>query len=79
MKLTPEELRVCRSSLGITQGDLARRAGISSSFLSAIERDERRMTSSLESRILAAFKVGEEDIREFVKAHEKLIRIAGGG
>ena len=78
MKLTPERLRECRSEFGITQGDLARIVGVSSSFLSAIERDERHLTPSLESRILAAFQARGAEMREFLASYDRVNKIAGG-
>lgn len=72
MKLTPEILQEFRTNLGLTQGDLARRVGVSSSFLSSIERHERRLTPALESKILTAFQTSAEGLREFIEAFEKL-------
>ena len=72
MKLTPEKLQYIRTGLGITQGELARKVGVSSSFLSAIERDERRLTSALESKILFAFENTSNELREFIESYERL-------
>ena len=78
MKLTPENLRITRTTLGITQGELARMVGVTNSFISAIERTERTLTPSLENRILVAFQVGNEEIQEFVEAYKRLTKHIGG-
>jgi len=72
MKLTPENLRICRTGLDITQGELARRLGVSSSFLSAIERNERRLTKAFEMKLLDALQTTEDDLIAFVEAYQKL-------
>lgn len=72
MKLTPESLRICRTGLNITQGELARRLGVSSSFLSAIERNERRLTVAFQAKLFAALQTTENDIKAFIDAYEKL-------
>ncbi|WP_194841661.1 helix-turn-helix transcriptional regulator [Sporosarcina obsidiansis] len=73
MRLTPETLRQYRTRLGITQGDLARKVGVSSSFLSAVERDERHLTHSLEGRLLATFSESIQELTDFIEVHERLI------
>lgn len=78
MKLTPETIRICRSNLGITQGTLAKRIGISGSLLGAIEREERILLPAVERRIREAFRITDNDITEFLAAHDKLNKIAGG-
>jgi len=76
MKITPDNLKVIRTYLGITQGKLAHSVGVSSSFISAIERDERRLTATLERQIKEALGVSSQDIEEFIAAHAKLIKNA---
>lgn len=78
MTMTPDIIRVCRSSLGITQGELAREVGVSSSFLSAIERYERVLTPTLERSILTALGLRHDDATEFSEAFEKLSKRIGG-
>lgn len=72
MHLTPDIIRIVRINLGITQGRLARNAGVSPVLLSCIERDERQLTKQVADRIRAALPVNDERIAEIVEAHRKL-------
>lgn len=72
MKLTPESMQKIRTNLGITQGDLARQVGVSTSFLSAIERNERRLTPKLEFEILEEFKAVSAELKVIIEAFEKI-------
>ncbi len=47
MKLSAQQIKHYREALGITQGELAKVLGISSSTLGAIEREERRLSDAV--------------------------------
>ncbi|MEK4085108.1 helix-turn-helix domain-containing protein [Psychrobacillus sp. FSL K6-1415] len=72
MKLTPESLQKIRTNLGITQGELARQVGVSSSFLSAIERNERRLTPRLEFEILEEFRAVSAELKVIIDEFDQL-------
>lgn len=50
MKLNAHQIKQYREALGITQGELSRKLGISSSTLGAIEREERRLSDVVASK-----------------------------
>lgn len=77
MKLTPEVIRICRTNLNMTQGALARKAGISGALLGSIERDERFLTQSVTKSIREALPVSDEAIAKIVDAHDKLNNKSG--
>lgn len=74
LKLTPEVIRICRVSLGMSQGKLARMAGISAPLLGFIERDERKITHCVEQQIRAAIPLSDDEIRELVEVNRKINR-----
>lgn len=55
-------IRERRRALGITQVDLARRIGISASYLNLIERNKRGIAGSLLLRAAAALELGLDDL-----------------
>jgi predicted transcriptional regulator/DNA-binding XRE family transcriptional regulator len=55
--LTGARVRAERERLGLRQGDLARRAGISASYLNLIEHDRRRIGDALLERLALALGV----------------------
>ena len=58
--LTAMKLRNLRRSLGLSQAELARRAGISGPYLNLIESNKRRATQALLDRIAAGLGVARE-------------------
>lgn len=72
MNLTPEIIRICRVNIGMSQGKLARAAGISCPLLGAIERDERALMPHVASRIRAAIPLTDEQITDIVSAHRRV-------
>lgn len=70
-----ETIKECRDRLNITQGELARRTGISTSMMGAIERNERRLTKSMKQRIEQVFNEQVKEVSEFIEAYEKLNRV----
>lgn len=72
MKLTSEIIRICRTNLGMSQGKLARAAGISSPLLGAIERDERSLLPHVESRIRKAIPLSDEEIADLVSVYHRV-------
>lgn len=76
MKLTPEVIRVCRVNLGLSQGQLARKSGVSCPLIGAIERDERVITPEVGRRIRAALPLTDEEIQELVEVNRKVARKA---
>ncbi|MTV50054.1 helix-turn-helix domain-containing protein [Heliobacillus mobilis] len=71
--LTPESIRIVRTHLGITQGQLARRSGISTSLVSSIEREEKRLLPEVEQRIRKALAISDDTVDEILKLHRKVI------
>ena len=51
------KIRTARKELGVPQGELARAAGISASYLNLIEQNKRPLTESLLDRIAACLGV----------------------
>lgn len=76
MKLTPETLGICRSTLDITQGELGRRVGVTGSMISAIERQDRTLTADVERRIREAFRVSDDELVSFIRAHARFKQTA---
>ncbi|WP_025783071.1 helix-turn-helix domain-containing protein [Sporosarcina sp. D27] len=76
MKLTPETLEICRSTLKITQGELGRLVGVTGSMISAIERQDRILTADVEHRIREAFRVSDDELASFINAHNRFKQIA---
>lgn len=72
MKLTKEIIRIVRINLNITQGKLARTAGISATLLSSIERDERPLTHEVAASIRTALPVSDEQIADIIEANRRL-------
>ncbi|MBC9786555.1 helix-turn-helix transcriptional regulator [Heliobacterium chlorum] len=70
--LTPESIRIIRNHLGLTQGQLARRSGISTSLVSSIEREEKRLLPEVEQHIRTALAISEDTIREILVLHSKI-------
>jgi transcriptional regulator with XRE-family HTH domain len=62
--LTGARVRAERERLGLRQGDLARRAGISASYLNLIEHDRRRIGEGLLARLAQALGVGAEALSD---------------
>ncbi|MGD9806853.1 MAG: short-chain fatty acyl-CoA regulator family protein [Hyphomicrobiaceae bacterium] len=52
------KIRIARKQLGLTQGELARRAGISASYLNLIELNKRPVAGALLDRIATCVGVG---------------------
>lgn len=71
-------IRQHRHQLGVTQTDLARRAGISPSYLNLIEWNKRSVPSRLLSRISAALGVTVETLDGATerRLHDELMEIA---
>lgn len=76
MKLTPETLGICRSTLNITQGELGRRVGVTGSMISAIERQDRTLTADVERKVREAFRVSDAEISSFIGAYDRFKQIA---
>ncbi|MBM7867323.1 helix-turn-helix domain-containing protein [Heliobacterium gestii] len=64
--LTPESIRIIRTHLGLTQGQLARRSGISTALVSSIEREEKRLLSEVEQRIRSALAINDDTVEEIL-------------
>lgn len=62
--LTGARIKAQRERLGMRQADLARRAGISGSYLNLIEHDRRRVGSQLLDRLAGALGVSAELLAE---------------
>ncbi|SMF91235.1 hypothetical protein SAMN05661091_5385 [Paenibacillus uliginis N3/975] len=72
MKLTSEIIRICRTNLGMSQGKLAREAGISCPLLGAIERDERALLPHVESRIRKSIPLTDGEIADLVSVYHRV-------
>lgn len=72
MTLTPEVIRICRVNLGMSQGQLARKAEISCPLLGAIEREDRALLPHVAKRIRAAIPLTDEQIIDIVDAHRRV-------
>ena len=76
-----ERVRRCRKAMGLTQGELAARTGISVSFLGHIERGTRK--AGLESLVLLANAMSTtaddllQDLLNFtsLRRHNKMIQL----
>ncbi|MEK5331406.1 helix-turn-helix transcriptional regulator [Lysinibacillus sp. FSL W8-0992] len=73
MKLNAHQIKQYREVLGITQGELSRKLGISSSTLGAIEREERRLSDAVASRASSALL---EASRRVMAATEEIQTLA---
>lgn len=62
--LTGTRLRERRQSLGLRQGELAARVGVSASYLNLIEHNRRRIADDLLARIAAALDLPVASLRE---------------
>lgn len=60
--LTGYKIRAMRKERGLSQGELARRAGISASYLNLMERDKRAVSGTLVDRIAQALGVERSDL-----------------
>ncbi|WP_018130273.1 helix-turn-helix domain-containing protein [Effusibacillus pohliae] len=76
MRLTPKSIRIIRVHLGMTQLDLAKLTGLSSGFISAIEREDRKMQPHHEAAIRQAFGLDDATIEKLLSVSNDL-RIAG--
>lgn len=57
-KVLGRELRAARSSLGLTQAEVARRLDVSPSYLAAVEAGRRNLTLGQLANIANAMRVG---------------------
>ena len=62
MKKTAQHLRKARQDIGITQVELAKKAGISISYYAQVERGEINPTASKLLQIIGALGVASKDI-----------------
>jgi len=67
--LTGFKIRALRKERGIAQGELARRAGISPSYLNLIERNKRRVAGGLLDRIAEGLSVQRQLLDEETDRH----------
>lgn len=72
MKLTPEIIRICRVNLGWSQSQLARKSGVSSPMIGAIEREDRVLSPSVERGIRSALPLSDDEISELVEVSRKV-------
>ncbi|WP_247878411.1 helix-turn-helix transcriptional regulator [Azospirillum sp. TSO22-1] len=70
-------VRRLRHAKGITQEELAHRAGMDRSYLGTIERAEHKATIVMVGRLAAALSVLPSDLLELPPNHPYLARIAG--
>jgi len=73
VKLNAHQIKQYREALGITQGELSRKLGISSSTLGAIEREERRLSDAVANRASSALL---EASRKVMAATEEIQSLA---
>lgn len=71
-KLTGEQMKVCRINLGLTQGQLARKVGITSGMIGHIERGERLMADDISDKVKQALGLSDEEITEIMAVHERV-------
>lgn len=74
MTLTPEVIRICRVNLGMSQGQLAKKAEISCPLLGAIEREDRALLPHVAKRIREAIPLTDEQIADIVAANRRINR-----
>ncbi|MNP18137.1 hypothetical protein D3C76_1105970 [compost metagenome] len=72
MTLTPEVIRICRVNLGMSQGQLARKAAISCPLLGAIEREDRALLPHVSDRIRKAIPLTDAQIADIVAANRRI-------
>jgi transcriptional regulator with XRE-family HTH domain len=70
--LTPETIKLIRKNLELTQGELARMAGISASQVSSIERRDRPLLPDVAEKIRRAIDLTDEQILELIEVNKKL-------
>lgn len=71
-KLNYESLRVCRTNLGLTQGRLARMAGVSSGLIGQIERDEKDISVEVEGKLRRALGLKDDEIIDIMLANKRI-------
>ncbi len=64
--LTGKDIRIARIIAGVGQQNLAVKANISLSLMSAIETEQRRLTERAKARILNGLGMKEDDIKQLV-------------
>lgn len=67
MKLTPEDVRVIRQFLGLTQLQFAQRIGVTESFVCHVERGTKKIPDGMDSKIANALGMSVEIIKEITK------------
>lgn len=72
MTLTPEVIRICRVNLGLSQGQLARKASISCTLLGAIEREDRALLPHVAEKVREAIPLTDEQISDIVTANRRI-------
>ncbi|TCP59989.1 helix-turn-helix protein [Heliophilum fasciatum] len=70
--LTPKIIRIVRTHLDLTQAQVARRSGVSTSLISAIERREKRLMPEVEQRIGDALAVSDDIVHEILLLHHRV-------
>lgn len=65
-KLNGEQIKRFRQALGMTQGELCRDLGITTSMLSAVERGERRLTPTVASKAYQRFIESREQLASVI-------------
>ena len=70
--LSPETIRICRVNLDLSQGQLARMAGISASLLGQIERLDKPLHPDVARKIREAIEMTDEQIEELVSVTKKI-------
>ncbi|WP_411953227.1 helix-turn-helix domain-containing protein [Alkalibacillus sp. S2W] len=72
VKLTGEAVRIVRINLGMTQRELASKAGISPALVSMIENGEKTVTKKVEPKIREQFPISDEALTELVEAIQRI-------
>lgn len=71
-RLSPESLRVCRVNIGLTQGRLARLAGVSSGLIGQLERDEKDISEEIEVKLREALGLSDDEITDIMLANKRV-------
>jgi len=72
MFLNGDIVRLVRTALKMTVEQLAEQARISTSLLSAIERGERKLTPTVESRLRLAIQLNDEELKQLAEIQRRI-------
>ncbi|WP_288008885.1 helix-turn-helix transcriptional regulator [Kyrpidia sp.] len=72
MKLTPEDVRIARQFLGLTQHELAQRIGVTDTLICHWERGSKKIPKDMETKITSALGMSAEIMKELTKLRHEM-------